>query len=85
MRVLNELFMNLILFAKVILPSGTVVRITRYSWGNNVEMQAPKSDKTKTEGMCGNFDGDPNNEFKHGGPDGGQNTGDHNSFGESWR
>ena len=68
--------MNLILFAKVILPSGTVVRITRYSWGNNVEMQAPKSDKTKTEGMCGNFDGDPNNEFKHGGPDGGQNTED---------
>ena len=77
--------MNLIFFAKVRLPSGTVVKITRYSWGNNVKMQAPKSDKTKTEGMCGNFDGDPNNEFKHGGPNGDRNTGDQNSFGESWR
>lgn len=48
-------------------------------------MQAPQSDKSKTEGMCGNFDGDPNNEFKHGGPDGNQYTGDQNSFGESWR
>ena len=50
-----------------------------------MEMQAPKSDKSKTEGMCGNFDGDPHNEFKYGGPDGDKNTGDQNSFGESWR
>ena len=78
-------FHELNFFAKVRLPSGTVVKIARYSWGSNVEMQAPKSDKTKTEGMCGNFDGDPNNEFKHGGPDGDKNTRNQNSFGASWR
>ena len=75
----------LFFFSKVRLPSGTVVKIKRYYWGNNVEVQAPKSDKTKTEGMCGNFDGDPNNEFEFGGPDGDQKTADQNSFGESWR
>ena len=48
-------------------------------------MQAPKSDTSKTEGMCGNFDGNANNEFEFGGPDGDQNTADQNSFGESWR
>ena len=78
-------FHELNFFAKVRLPSGTVVRIKRYYWGNNVEMQAPRSDKSKTEGMCGNFDGDTTNEFEFGGPDGDQNTADQNSFGESWR
>ncbi|XP_022787242.1 von Willebrand factor D and EGF domain-containing protein-like [Stylophora pistillata] len=65
------------------LPSGTVVRIKRYSWGNNVEMEAPQFDEGKTLGMCGNFDGDPNNDFEQGGDK--QSYGDADSFGESWR
>ena len=44
-------------------------------------MEAPKSDETKTEGMCGNYDGIPDNDFKNG-----QTTfSDQDAFGESWR
>ena len=68
---------------KVRLPSGTVVRITRYSWGNNVKMEAPKSDETRTEGMCGNFDGQKDNEFSFGGD--GRSHSSADDFGESWR
>ena len=60
-----------------------MVRITRYSWGNNVKMEAPKSDGTKTEGMCGNFDGEPDNDFEFGGN--GKSHSNADDFGESWR
>ena len=60
-----------------------MVKIKRYYWGNNVEMEAPKSDKTKTEGMCGNFDGEANNDFSYGGDT--KSYTDEDSFGESWR
>ena len=60
-----------------------MVRITRYSWGNNVKMEAPKSDGAKTEGMCRNFDGKPDNEFEFGGN--GEPHSNADSFGESWR
>ena len=68
---------------KVRLPSGTVVTIKRHYWGNDVYMQAPKSDKTKTEGMCGNYDGIKDNEFNFGGDK--NSYTDPDSFGESWR
>ena len=55
----------------------------RYSWGNNVELEAPKFDVGKTEGMCGNFDNNPSNDFDHGGDKKQYCTDD--SFGESWR
>jgi len=63
------------------LPSGTVVKISHYSWGNNVIMEAPRSDKTKTEGMCGNYDGDKDNDLKSGE----KTYTDPDAFGESWR
>lgn len=46
-------------------------------------MEAPKFDKGQTEGMCGNFDGDQNNDFDLGGDK--KPHGDADSFGESWR
>ena len=46
-------------------------------------MEAPKSDETKTEGMCGNFDDKPDNEFKFGGDEKSHSNAD--DFGESWR
>ena len=44
-------------------------------------MEAPKSDRNKTEGMCGDYDGDPNNEFKNRQ----KIFSDQDEFGESWR
>ena len=60
-----------------------MVRINRYSWGNDVTMEAPRSDKGKTDGMCGNFNGDESDEFVFGGDK--QAHTDADSFGESWR
>ena len=48
-----------------------------------MKMEAPKSDGTKTEGMCGNFDGEPDNEFEFGGN--GKSHSNADDFGESWR
>lgn len=67
---------------EVRLPSGTIVKIQHNYWGNNVYLQAPKADRGKTKGMCGNFNGDPNDDYLggdkilHNDPD---------SFGQSWR
>ncbi len=74
-----------VLFMQVRLPSGTVVNVKRFSWGNNVHMEAPSSDAGETEGMCGNFNGNGNtdDEFQKGG-DGNSYT-DGFLFGDSWR
>ena len=74
-----------VLIVQVRLPSGTVVNVKRYSWGNNVEMKAPSSDAGKTEGMCGNFNGigTREDEFSKGGD--GNPHGTDVSFGDSWR
>ena len=44
-------------------------------------MKAPKRDQSKTGGLCGNYDGDASNDFRHGN----QNYNDATSFGLSWR
>nr|XP_058945176.1 von Willebrand factor D and EGF domain-containing protein-like [Pocillopora verrucosa] len=67
---------------EVRLPSGTRVKIQRYSWGNSVYLYAPRSDFSKTEGMCGNFNGDPNDDFLGGDN---QSHTDQEAFGLSWR
>lgn len=51
-------------------------------WGNNVYLKAPHSDKGKTEGMCGNFNGDPDDDFLGG--DKKMHT-NQDAFGQSWR
>ncbi|KAJ7392894.1 hypothetical protein OS493_008131, partial [Desmophyllum pertusum] len=71
------------LYKYVRLASGAVVRVKRYWWGNNVEMEAPKFDAGDTEGMCGNFNGKGYDDFKLGGDQQSHETAD--SFGESWR
>ena len=68
--------------SQVRLPSGTIVRIQHNYWGNNVYLQAPQSDRNKTQGMCGNFNGNQDDDFL-----GGDNQlhGDQDAFGQSWR
>ena len=53
---------DILFLLKVRLPSGTIVKIQHNYWGNNVYLQAPKADRGKTKGMCGNFNGDPNDD-----------------------
>ena len=77
-----SLVRDILFLLKVRLPSGTIVKIQHNYWGNNVYLQAPKADRGKTNGMCGNFNGDPNDDYLggdkilHNDPD---------SFGQSWR
>ena len=79
---LESLVRDILFLLKVRLPSGTIVKIQHNYWGNNVYLQAPKADRGKTKGMCGNFNGDPNDDYLggdkilHNDPD---------SFGQSWR
>lgn len=76
----------ILLIIQVRLPSGTVVNVKRYYWGNNVEMIAPSSNEGNTQGMCGNFNGIGirEHEFREGG-DGNSHGTDEVSFGDSWR
>ncbi|XP_031572274.1 von Willebrand factor D and EGF domain-containing protein-like [Actinia tenebrosa] len=67
---------------QVILSSGTQIIATRTSWGMSVKVFAPKPDKrSKISGLCGNFNGDQDDDFKHNG----QVFHDANSFGDSMR
>ncbi|XP_019622001.1 PREDICTED: von Willebrand factor D and EGF domain-containing protein-like isoform X2 [Branchiostoma belcheri] len=52
---------------KVIMPSGAFVEATGSSW-MTISAHAPGVDKGHTEGICGFFDGDPDNDLRM--PDG---------------
>ncbi|XP_001626966.2 von Willebrand factor D and EGF domain-containing protein [Nematostella vectensis] len=68
----------------VILPSGTRIIVERRGWSVlDVFLYAPQSDRNTTEGLCGNFNNDQDDEFKHGGD--GKEHSDADSFARSWR
>lgn len=68
---------------KVILPSGAKVTATHHPWGLNVHLRAPGDDAENTAGLCGDFNGEKNDEFRKGGDK--QAHADPVSFAKSWR
>ncbi|XP_077997886.1 von Willebrand factor D and EGF domain-containing protein-like, partial [Glandiceps talaboti] len=69
-------------------PSGTFVRADIADWGMSITIQAPSVDFNRTIGLCGSFDGDPDNDFLD--RDGNILTiplkqGQANEFAEQWR
>ncbi|XP_066302881.1 von Willebrand factor D and EGF domain-containing protein-like [Branchiostoma lanceolatum] len=47
----------------VTMPSGTQLRTDINYWGLDVHVRIPKSYQGETEGLCGSWDGKPNNDF----------------------
>ncbi|PVD18852.1 hypothetical protein C0Q70_21409 [Pomacea canaliculata] len=47
------------------LPSSTEVKVTAADYGLDVHLLAPPVDSGEARGLCGTFDGNPNNEFTH--------------------
>ncbi|XP_048577280.1 von Willebrand factor D and EGF domain-containing protein isoform X3 [Nematostella vectensis] len=66
----------------VLLPSGTKVEVIRLDWGMNIKVNAFKNSNS-IRGLCGNMNGDSNDEFQHGGD--GHSHADATRFGLSWR
>ena len=62
---------------KITLPSGIKVIVDRQNWGMNLYLWAPMDKNNPSEGLCGNNNGDPNDDF-------GQFNSP-NQFGEHWR
>lgn len=51
-------------------------------WGMSLTVRAPSSDQNHTVGLCGSFDGQPNNDLHSAG---GNITGDLHAFITEWR
>ncbi|XP_035658108.1 von Willebrand factor D and EGF domain-containing protein-like [Branchiostoma floridae] len=64
------------------MPSGTTVRANINYWGLDVHLTALGLDKGKTEGLCGDWDGSHNNDFKM---QNGTTTADRNTFARDWK
>ena len=62
--------------------SGSTVLAEARDWGMSIYVTIPGSDVGNTSGLCGNNDGNPNNDFI--GPDG-QTKSTDTEFVESWR
>ncbi|XP_033115335.1 von Willebrand factor D and EGF domain-containing protein-like isoform X2 [Anneissia japonica] len=69
-------------------PSGAFVRGDISDWGMSITVQVPSSDFNHTCGLCGIFDGDPNNDYhyeKQNKMDIDMKFGQPNEFVELWR
>ncbi|KAA0702211.1 von Willebrand factor D and EGF domain-containing protein [Triplophysa tibetana] len=62
--------------------SGAFVRVDVADWGMSLTVRAPGSDRGHTEGLCGTYDGQPNNDFHK---ERGETVKDSASFINGWR
>ncbi|XP_054590485.2 von Willebrand factor D and EGF domain-containing protein isoform X2 [Nothobranchius furzeri] len=68
----------------LIFPSGAFVRMDVSDWGMSLSVRAPSVDYGKTQGLCGTFDRNSNNDFQA--TDGGfYGSDDLDHFIEDWR
>lgn len=62
--------------------SGAFVRADVSNWGMSLTLRAPSSDRSHTEGLCGTFDGQSDNDFHS---TGGATLEDLHAFISEWR
>lgn len=62
--------------------SGAFVRADVSDWGMSLTLRAPSSDRSHTEGLCGTYDGQPDNDFHS---TGGATLDDLHAFVSEWR
>ncbi len=46
------------------MPSGARVQVDVYYWGMNIFVTGLPRDAGRTFGLCGNYDGNPNNDLR---------------------
>ncbi|XP_054480085.1 von Willebrand factor D and EGF domain-containing protein [Anoplopoma fimbria] len=68
----------------LIFPSGAFVRADVGDWGMSLSVRAPSVDYGNTQGLCGTFDHNGNNDF-HGSDGGSYGPDDLHRFIEDWR
>ncbi|KAF7226620.1 von Willebrand factor D and EGF domains protein [Nothobranchius furzeri] len=66
----------------VTFPFGASIRADVSDWGMSLSLRAPGSDRNHTEGLCGTFDGQPDNDFHTAG---GTELEEHQAFISEWR
>lgn len=67
---------------QITFSSGAFVRVDVADWGMSLTVRAPGSDSGHTEGLCGTYDGQPDNDFHK---EGGETVKDSASFINAWR
>ena len=82
------LFLTNLLFCQIQLPSGAAVKVDASYWGMSVFVRVAEDDDEKTDGFCGNNNGDKSDDMI--GSDGVTYTKDpgsiaKNAFVDTWR